>query len=191
LARRAPVPADGLRARLEARLAARGVRVAEVVGTERVLIPMGVAPPPRHQRAIGFGVAGGLVHPATGYSVAASLRAAPRLAGALARALDRRATPAAVAEAGWDAVWPVARRRARALEDYGLSVLLHLGPEPTRRFFDAFFALPEGAWSGYLSGALSAAEVAGVMGRLYRSVPVGLRARLLAGDPRALADLVR
>ncbi len=187
LARRPALPVDVLAARLDARLASAGLTV-EVVGREVVRIAMGGALPPPSQREVGFGAAGGFVHPATGYSVAASLRAAPRLGRALADALvGRRATPAAAARAGWDAVWPARRRRVRRLERYGLEALLRLDRGGQRCFFDAFFTVlsPE-QWGGYLAGTLAPAELATVMRKVFAAVPGRVRARL-AGNPLVLA----
>jgi len=185
-----PVDRTLLAARLDARLAGLGVAVEQVHHEEHVHIPMG-APPPRVQRVVGIGAAGGLVHPATGYSVAASLRSAPALARAIADAIARRATPEAVAAAGWQALWPAGRRRSRALEGYGLGALLRFGQEDAQAFFDAFFDLDPEAWSGYLAGTLPPAEVASVMGRLFAAVPWGVRRRLAAGDPRELGRGLR
>ncbi len=81
--------------------------------------------PTARQPVVAFGAAAKLTHPATGYSVAASLRAAPRVAAAIADGGDARHV--------WEAVWPPALRRTRRLHDYGLEVLLGLGPASWRR----------------------------------------------------------
>lgn len=190
LAASSPPTLATLAARLERRLAAAGVPVGDVRATESVRIPMGLVAPAR-QPIVGTGAAGGLVHPATGYSVGASLRAAPRLAAALAAGIDRGATPASLAQLGWDAVWPADRRRARALERYGVEALSAMGAAELAGFFDAFFALPVEAWGGYLSGTSSAADVARLMTRLFRRVPWSLRRHLVTGDPRWLARSLR
>ena len=190
LAATAPASTAVLSQRLNRRLADRGVHVTELEAVELVRIPMGLAAP-RVQDVIGTGAAGGLVHPATGYSVAASLRAAPRLAQALSDAVHRRAAPVAVSAAGWAAVWPADRRRARALELFGLDALLGMGRAEVGEFFGAFFALPQEQWAGYLSGTASAREVAALMTRLFRASPWSMRRRLAQGGPRHLLGALR
>ena len=190
LAATAPASTAVLSQRLNRRLADRGVRVTELEAVELVRIPMGLAPP-AVQDVVGVGTAGGLVHPATGYSVAASLRAAPRVAQAVSDALLRRATPAAVSAAGWAALWPTDRRRARALELFGLDALLGMGRAEVGEFFGAFFALPQEQWSGYLSGTASAREVAALMTELFRVSPWSMRRRLAQGGLRHLLGALR
>jgi lycopene cyclase-like protein len=127
-----------------------------------------------------------MVHPATGYSVGASLQAAPRLATAIAQALERRATPQGVSGAAWSAVWPAWRRRARGLEEYGLAALLRLDQGEVRSFFDAFFGLDDAAWFGYLTGDLGPRDLARVMRDLFASVPREVKAKLVVGSPMPL-----
>jgi lycopene cyclase-like protein len=184
----------GLRSALEARLQRDGITVVETAAVERVRFPMGGAPPPRGQRVVAFGAAAGMVHPATGYQVAAALRTAPYLAAGLAGALGRApARPEDVAAAGWAAVWPAERLRQRALHAFGLEVLLRFDVAALQRFFEAFFDLPEPWWRAYVSGAASAAPVARAMLAVAARLPARQRldlagaalgpagARLLAG----------
>ncbi|MGY1829502.1 lycopene cyclase family protein [Geodermatophilus sp. SYSU D01180] len=167
LAARPPVPLPDLRARLDRFLAARGLRPAGE--PERVAIPLDIAP-----RSAGPGVplgaSAGLVHPATGYSVASSLRLGPRVAAALAaggdaRAVVRRARP----------------RTTAALLGVGLEVLLPLDTRATDAFFAAFFALPERAWAAYLDVGSPPAAVAAAMARVFAALPGPQRVRLLRG----------
>jgi lycopene beta-cyclase len=190
LAARPALPLSLLEDRLGARLDALGARLGPVRAVEHVHIPMG-AGVPRPQRVVGFGAAGGLVHPATGYSVAASLRVAPALARAVADGLARRATPEAVAAAGWAAVWPSGRRRARALEDYGLGALLRLDQAGAQDFFDAFFSVEREQWAPYLAGTASPGEVSSLMRRVFAAAPWRVRTRLATGDVRRLAPGLR
>jgi lycopene beta-cyclase len=132
---------------------------------------------------VATGAAAGLIHPATGYSVAAGLRVAPLLARALRRAADSGLDPGGLARAGWDAVWPPDRRRARRLERYGLDRLMVLGGDGTRSFVDAFFSQPADRWASYLSGVASSAQVARTMAGVFRSSPWRVR-RVLAGGRR-------
>ncbi|MEX2626687.1 MAG: lycopene cyclase family protein [Ilumatobacteraceae bacterium] len=185
-----------LRARLAARLGPEGpALLGGAIRSEEVRIPMGlplpVVPRPRprtrprtRSRPAGggpvpFGAAAGFVHPATGYSVAASLRAAPRVAQVIAAGGDV-----------WSAVWPRPHRRARALHDYGLDALLRLDGGDTAAFFDAFFELPDERWAAYLRVDVTPREVAGVMRQVFGRAPWRVRRRLAAGDPRVLRRLV-
>ena len=89
LASRPALGFDELERRLHDRLRADGLVIKHIHGIERVSFPMDVPLPLRTQRTLGLGAAASLVHPATGYSVAASLRSAPRIAAAIAAQLAR------------------------------------------------------------------------------------------------------
>lgn len=196
LARRPPLDPARLEHRLRRRLAEHG---AEPVGEPReecVWIPLD-SPVPPPQRVVGLGGAASMVHPATGYLLASVLLTAPRLARAVATVLrDPQAPPHAAAHAGWQAVWPAAARRRQGLYRFGLEALLRLDPEATRRFFEAFFAVADTRWRGYLSATLSplglAATMAGVFARADRSLRAELTAAALGRPGRALlAELAR
>jgi lycopene beta-cyclase len=187
LARHPQLGHDELAARLDVRLRELGVNVREVHTTERVTIPMNNALPVLTQRPVAFGAAAGLVHPATGYSVAASLRSASSLAQTLASALDSGVSPAEVASQAWQVVWPRERLRARRLESYGLSRLLTMDQADTRAFFDAFFRCRDVEVRAYLDGDVSAERLAQVMWSVFRAAPLRLRQRLATGNPITLA----
>jgi lycopene cyclase-like protein len=183
-------PAD-LKARLSARLSGMGVRITTVHLEEHVLFPMDVAMPVVGQRILAIGAAGALVHPATGYSVAASLRLAPRLAGALRVAFDSPSADAqSIANAGWRAIWPADRRKARNLESYGLERLLTMNQSEIRGFFHTFFALGPAVLSTYLGGDASSNELAAVMWKVFQKAPLRLRSRLASGNPLSLARTI-
>jgi lycopene beta-cyclase len=186
LARRPALAADTLRRRLDTRLRSSGAEPHDAIGHETVSILLDLPVPSGHQPVVAFGAAGGLVHPATGYSVAASLRAAPRLAAAVRAAVERRAGPAAAARAAWAAVWPGWRRRARALERYGLDALLRCRRREMQDFFETFFDEPPAARARYLAGEATPREVAALMGRVFADAPASVRRRLVAGDLRPL-----
>lgn len=195
LAARPAVPLDALQGRLDARLERDGTTLVERVAVERVRFPMGGPLPRRSDRVIGFGAAAGMVHPATGYQVAAALDRAPALAAALAAASAQHATPAAAAAAGWDAVWPVAELRARALHRFGLEVLLRFDQARMAGFFEAFFSLPPSRWSAFVSRRASGLAVARAMAAVARRLPPGLRASVVgsafhAEGRRLLPDLL-
>ena len=180
LARRPALPLAAAAARLEARLARLGVELDEVLTAEDVVFPMG-APVPRPQRAVVFGAAGGLVHPATGYSVGASLRLAPTLAGAIDEGLSGRGGPAVAAALAWRALWPSSRRQVRLLEQWGLEALLRMDRRDIGAFFDAFFSVP--SWPTYLQGSDSVAQTATLMRRVFAAAPSHVRRHLVAGRP--------
>jgi lycopene beta-cyclase len=165
LAARPPVPPASLVGRHADRFGPTAAR-----RTEAVAIPMGGRLPSRRDAVPCFGAAAGYAHPATGFSVAASLRAAPRVAAAL-RSAD--------APTVWEAVWPRRLRRTRRLHDYGLQVLLGLDQDQLATFFDAFFELPVDVWAPYLRIDATPGAVSRTMTTLLRRLPRGLRRRLL------------
>jgi lycopene beta-cyclase len=189
LARTTPMSAEQLRRRLAQRIGRDLTDQADRV--EHVVIPMWPGVPARHQPTVGFGAAAGFVHPATGYSVAASMTAAPRVAAAIRAALHDEDDAAARARAVWEAVWPSDARRTRALHDFGSAALLRLSTDEMQAFFDAFFDLPTEWWSSYLRIDSSPGDVARVMKRVFSAVPWSVRRRLAAGNPLALSRLLR
>jgi lycopene beta-cyclase len=151
---------------------------------------LGGARPGPDQPIVAFGAAAGYVHAATGFSVAASIRAAPAVASAIARTLSSGsgvADPGPVA----DVVWTVPMRRTRVLHDFGLEVLLDLDDDDVRAFFDAFFELPPDDWAAYLRVDTPPRRISAVMTRLFRSSSWPVRRRLAARNPTALAKLLR
>jgi lycopene beta-cyclase len=191
LAARPAIEPIALLPRLAARLGRHPDNVlADAIRTEYVRIPLGGSRPGPDQPIVAFGAAAGYVHAATGYSVAASIRAAPRVAAAIARTLaasDGVCDPAPIAEA----VWPASMRRTRILHDYGLEVLLDLDDDDVRSFFDAFFELPPEDWTAYLRVDAPPGEISAVMARLFRSSSWRVRRRLAGRNPAALARLLR
>lgn len=115
-----------------------------------------------------FGAMGGWMHPATGYSVGAVLSDVDRF-------LDRVGSRSDASPPGGR---PLAWLRRR-----GLHVLLAFDDVGTRKFFDAFFTLPDAAIREYLTGT-SAPKTLAVMGRLLfplaRRSPATLAQLLLA-----------
>jgi flavin-dependent dehydrogenase len=188
LARNPPLSPAELKARLEVRLAGMNVNITKVHAEEHVLFPMDLALPVVGQRTLAIGAAGAIVHPATGYSVAASLRLAPRLAESLREAFENPSANAQdIVDAGWRAVWPLDRRRARNLESYGLERLLTMSQSEIRAFFQTFFALGPEVMSTYLGGDASSSELAAVMWKVFQKAPMRLRSRLASGNPLTLA----
>uniref|UniRef100_UPI002BB1B171 lycopene cyclase family protein n=1 Tax=Gordonia sp. (in: high G+C Gram-positive bacteria) TaxID=84139 RepID=UPI002BB1B171 len=96
-----------------------------------------------------FGAAGGLMHPATGYSLAASLRCADTVVEAIITGRDPRS-----------ALWPHRARAVYRLRHRGLAVLADLDASGTERFFTAFFSADAAAQRAYLG---SRNDLAGVL----------------------------
>jgi lycopene beta-cyclase len=186
LAARPAVGGATLRARLLARYGSAAV--AGALRHEVVSIPMGLPLPSRPQPVVAFGAAASYIHPATGYSLTAALRAAPRVAAAIA------AAPAGAAidpRPVWEAVWPAEQRRVRALHDYGLAALLRMRPPGVREFFDAFFDLPVARWAPYLRVDATVDEVTAVMWSVFSAVSWRVRRQLAAGSPLRMARALR
>lgn len=179
------------------RLAARLGRhpddlLAEAVRVEYVQIPMGGRRPHPDQPVVAFGAAAGYVHPATGFSIATSLRAAPRVAAAIADAIASTPEGDPVpSDPIAEAVWPMSLRRTRVLHDYGLEMMLKLDEDDVREFFGSFFALDEAEWPAYLRLDSSPNEVSRVMASLFKSVSWPMRRRLMSANPTMFARLVR
>ncbi|MFM8970433.1 MAG: lycopene cyclase family protein [Actinomycetota bacterium] len=178
-----PHAIDELRSRLTTRLGSDATTDAESV--ERVNIPMGAALPARTTRVVGFGAAAGFIHPVTGYSVAASLRAAPRVAEAICTGLRRGQRGGDLADVAWRAVWPTPFVRTRAWHDMGLAVLRSLPSESIPKFVDAFFDLPQSVFTAYLRIDSQPRQVRAAMLGVFRRVDSSTRLRLMS-SPGAL-----
>lgn len=174
LARRPGLPLDVLAARLRARL--RAVGLTPRGREERVRIVLD-APVPRRGRTVPFGTAAALVHPATGYSVATSIRLADPVADAVVRAWDRG--PAAVASAAHRALWPSSARTVHGLRRHGLRALCGMPPELVPVFFDLFFALPISLQRAFTSGREDVSDTAEAMSALFRMSPWPVRKHLI------------
>ena len=86
-------------------------QVTRVIEEEWSYIPVGGPLPVAHQTVTAFGAAANLVHPATGYSIARSLREAPGLANAVAAILQRQQPVGVTAHDVWRALWPAEKQR--------------------------------------------------------------------------------
>jgi lycopene beta-cyclase len=193
LAARPAIEPIALLPRLAARLGRHPDDVlADAVRTEYVRIPLGGARPVLDQPIVAFGAAAGYVHAATGFSVASSMRAAPRVADAIVAALGSSAPRSPVdSSTVAESVWPIEFRRSRLLHDYGLELLLRLDDDGIRAFFGAFFSLPVAQWSSYMRIDAPPSDVARVMTELFRSSSWSMRRRLMSGNPTTFARLLR
>lgn len=178
LVRGPELPIDALRDRLRDRLDAAGIRLAGPTLTERVRIPMDVPLAPR-KPPIRFGAAAGMVHPATGFMLARTLAAAPRVADALAATLPRG--PIAAAEAAWSAIWPGDAARRAQLYRFAASALATLDAARTRLFFRAFLSEPPSFVAGFVADSLSVGALVQGMTGLFRRLPNEVRYRLATG----------
>ncbi|MFK0248890.1 lycopene cyclase family protein [Amycolatopsis azurea] len=174
LARKPGLPLELLAARLRARLKAAGL--ASRGREERVRIVLDV-PVPRRGRTVPFGAAAGLVHPATGYSLATSVRLADPVADAIALAWDRG--PAAAASAAHGAVWPSSARAVHGLRRHGLRALCAMPPELVPVFFDHFFTLPIPLQRAFTSGREDVSGTTEAMSALFRMAPWKVRKHLI------------
>ncbi|WP_024805265.1 lycopene cyclase family protein [Nocardia sp. BMG51109] len=157
LAGRPAVPGARLRQRLLTRLRHRGVELTGTERVEHVRFPVEGGRPGARR----FGAAGALLHPASGYSVAASLAAADALATG-------------------SSLRPISAQAVHALRTAGLRSLLALDPADAPRFFDAFFGLPPALQRAYLSGRTDVGGTATAMTTLFRALPRRLRGTLAA-----------
>ena len=193
LVSRPEVPPELLRARLGHRLDRMQVRVRARHDVERCRIPMGMPLPTGSVAA--FGSAAGFIHPATGYSLATSLRLADPAAHAIAGALDGSARAIDPTAALHAACWPEDRVRAWALHRFGMEALVRMDLSSVRAFFDAFFHHPPAVWSGWLAGTLPPAGIATAMLSHFGRVGWRVRGQLVGTSLgpdglRLVSDLV-
>lgn len=176
LARRPGLPLSTLRRRLHARLAHHGVRLPDEVHSEKVSFRVDH---PRHRGAgvLGFGAAAPLIHPATGFSIAASLHLAGKVATAVASHLAD-GPERALAEAQ-EAVWPAGARAVHRVRRIGLEALLRMPPADLPAFFEQFFTLPEAHRWTYLTDRDDIRGTLAAMACLFRSSKGPLRRQLV------------
>jgi lycopene beta-cyclase len=134
---------------------------------------------PRHRGpgVLGFGAAAPLTHPATGFSVAASLELAPRVASALAAHLPD--DPGRALAAAQRTVWPLPAKVVHRFRRIGLEALLRMPPEDVPGFFEQFFALPESHRWTYLTDRDDLAGTVAAMNHLFRVSGGRLRRHLV------------
>ncbi|WP_371927609.1 lycopene cyclase family protein [Lentzea sp. HUAS12] len=155
LARRPGMPLSELRERLHARLEPSAEE-------ERVRFPLDA---PRAGGA--FGAAAGIIHPATGYSVATALQLAPRVAEAIKAGKDPK-----------HVIWSPKARLVHAMRKHGLEVLLRFDAEETKDFFEVFFGLAPELQRAYLSGREDLTGNVKAMNTLFLTAPAHLRWKL-------------
>jgi lycopene cyclase-like protein len=198
-----PLGFNTLAARLDERLDAMGIRIVRRLGEERVCIPMGQGLSPHDQPVVAFGAASGLMHPATGYSIAATLELAPVLAEAITAGLMRGDPDGATRDA-WRAILPPARRRTHRLTRIGHQVFERLEADLLASALSSFFGQPQAWWLAFMSGTSGSLErLRGMVGtglnlgvrhqaRIARQLlSLGISPQLPLTTPSALIDHVR
>lgn len=181
LARRPGLSMSTLRRRLHTRLAHHGVALPNDVVSERVSFPVDQV---RHRGsgALGFGAAAPLVHPATGYSLAASLRLAPRVADAIAAHLP--SGPDRALAAAQRTVWSRGAKIVHRFRRIGLEALLRMPPDDVPGFFEQFFGLPdEHRWT-YLTARDDVRGIVTAMNCLFLQSSGRLRGHLVTSAVR-------
>jgi lycopene beta-cyclase len=176
------VPYAVLKQRLQQRLDQRGVQITEVIHEEFCLFPMNLPLPDRSQPVLAFGGAASMVHPASGYMVGSLLRRGPDLAEAIAEALANSSLgSAALAQRGWQALWPMELVLRHQLYQFGLGRLMGFNEALLRTHFATFFSLPREEWLGFLTNTLPLPRLMAVMLRLFALSPWELRRGLVLG----------
>lgn len=186
-----PVPFPTLQTRLHKRLAHRGVQVREVLHEEYCLFPMNPPLPDLRQRVVGFGGAGGMVHPASGYMVGGLLRRAPDLAQAISNALEASLAGEELAQAAWEGLWSPQLRWKHAFFRFGLEKLMRFDEARLRHHFHTFFQLPDEQWTGFLTNTLTPSQLLAAMVRLYTQAPWDVRWGLMELQGREGALLLK
>ncbi|WP_018680681.1 lycopene cyclase family protein [Actinokineospora enzanensis] len=172
LAARPGVSWEVLRDRLRCRIGH-----VEPLAEERVRFSVNSRPTPVwHSGSVPFGVAAGMVHPATGYSVGDALAVAPGVAAAIGDNLDT--SPEAAAEAARRVIWSPAARVVHRLRRYGLRALLAMSPGQLSTFFQVFFELPDQLQRTFLSGREDVRGTAAAMVEVFGAVPWEIRGKL-------------
>ena len=170
LARKPGFALDILAARLRHRLTK--AEIALKGDEEYVRIPLDLPRP----RGLAFGVAAGLVHPATGYALADTLGLAPVVAAALREGLHTGGEHAM--RAARHVVWSPAARTVHALRRFGLRAIGDMPGEALPEFFELFFRLPVELQRAFTSGRSDVTGTVAAMAVLFRSAPWRIRARL-------------
>jgi len=175
-----------LERRLGERLSGDGVRGAPDGGVERCCFPMDPPLPVLDQPVLGFGAAASLVHPATGYLLMRTLRAAPRVADALAEGIEAARPPLTLARDAWRTLWPPELVDAARLLRFGAAALQSMDRAELGVFYEAFFSIDERSWRAYLAGDRPAGDLARVMLEVFAAAGLSTRLRLASrglGDP--------
>lgn len=174
-----PLPFSVLRRRLTRRCEALGLKISKVHEEEWSYIPTGGPLPMAEQPLTAFGAAANLVHPATGYSIARSLREAPAMASSIQRALETSSSPCEASKMVWQALWTPEKRRQASFHVFGMELLCRLNLQSTSDFFTTFFALPPFFWRGFLGSKLSSVDLLGFALTTFALAPTNIKSQLV------------
>jgi lycopene cyclase-like protein len=101
---------------------------------------------------IGFGAAGGLIHPNTGYCVALNLNLAPVLAETIYNGLNsQKVSLENTAIDAWKVLWPPWRKRMSVFNRVGMELFCAMSIRQLSLFLRMFYCFPDEVWHGYLS----------------------------------------
>lgn len=159
LVARPALPFAALKRRLHRRCEAMGIKIKKVHEEEWSYIPVGGPMPVQTQCVTAFGAAANLVHPATGYSIARTLKEAGPMADAIAGIMARDVSVGEASAAVWEALWPIEKRRQASFHVFGMELLCILDVRSIHEFFETFFALPDHYWRGFLASRLSSSDL--------------------------------
>ncbi len=171
-----PVPEKVLEERLRRRMRSFGIRGRER-GVEISCLPLGRPLPDDDQRVLGFGAAGGLVHPVTGNMLGGMLTRAAPLAREIARFYLDGVPAERLGRCAWRALWPEQRRAAREQLLSVMDLLRGLDGHGLRELFDGYFTVAGPEWPALFAFDQSADELAAVLGRVLETYPFSLRLR--------------
>lgn len=170
-----------LRQRLHSRLSRVGIIPDSP--EERVRFPLDDPIPDRARTSrsgvLPFGAAAGLVHPATGFSVATSLCLAPRLACALGAGLERQ--PVKAVEYGWSLLWPREALAVRKLQLRAAAGLLAMPASCVPEFFDVFFSIGRDHRRAFMSSSSDFRSFSGALTAVFERAPWRIRRLLITG----------
>ena len=93
-----------------------------------------------------------MVHPATGYQACRMLAASTDVSEAIGRTIKAGDVPDVTSAAAYNAIWSQRTRTQRDFQSYGGDFLMKQPVEQLRGFFDAFFAVDDDVWGGFLAG---------------------------------------
>jgi lycopene beta-cyclase len=177
-----------LRGALDARRQATvgGAVTNEVLDRELVSIDLEVPVVGRGANTVMLGAAGGQIHPATGYSLAAGVVTAQRIGQWCVTHRDTLGHDDAVGALNQLVMSP-SQRRARTLFAFGLDGLLRMDRRTMAAFFEAFFRLDPIDQSAYLNGLSDVADVRRTMTKFFPTLPRRVQRALVAGSPLRLA----
>ena len=182
LVARPVLPFEILKQRLYRRCEALGIKINKVHDEEWSYIPVGGAMPLLSQEHFGFGAAAGMVHPATGYSIARSLKEASEVAEFLAGKLAHsdKLSSRQLSEAVWEHIWSKEKRRQAAFNVFGMELLMDMPLSDINVFFTTFFRLPTSLWTKFLSNELDSKELIFFAMAMFIYAPNSLRIQLLS-----------